>query len=54
MNASEEINNFQFSADNKYIDISTTEGFRIKSSDPAYKLQNERTRGKSKFLPFLC
>mmetsp|Transcript_9211 Transcript_9211/g.10417 ORF Transcript_9211/g.10417 Transcript_9211/m.10417 type:complete len:128 (+) Transcript_9211:8-391(+) len=44
MNASEEVQNIQFSTDSKYVDICTTEGFRILSSSPTGKLINERTR----------
>jgi len=47
MNATEEIQNIQFSADSRYIDISTSEGFKILSSDPSVKLRNEETRGES-------
>ena len=46
MRPTEEVQNIQFSPDSNFIDISTTEGFRILSANPGKKTHSDHLRGK--------
>ena len=46
----ETIQNIAFSPDLAFIDVGTTEGFRIYSTNPDTPVQNDRLRGNFGFL----
>jgi hypothetical protein len=49
MKATEEVQNVEFSPEGEFVNISTSEGFRIISSDPEKKTSDNHLRGEFLF-----